>query len=204
MLRESRVPKRSGSKRNEKESLWLGGGNRKTKWLINTATFKSDIFQVRRDVPDVLENRAVHTVDSDLIILTGLKITVPYYLSQIKDEIERSRYIMGLNDNWDENGAYAIDSGVWEMAVKFMLNYSKYIYEKFRVIISPARIDPGRDGSIDLLWRTDRYRMLVNIPKNDSVSYYGDDYTDNNSIKGTVDVYDTKDFLASWMKNLSA
>ena len=67
-----------------------------------------------------------------------------------------------------------------------MLEYSKAIWEEDSVLIDAPKILPGPDGSIDLLWDKQSYRLLLNIHPHPEqiVSFYGDNRTAVPHIKG--------------------
>ncbi|MFQ5677782.1 MAG: hypothetical protein ACE5G1_17970, partial [bacterium] len=57
--------------------------------------------------------------------------------------------------------------------------------ETSRVIPTP-KITPGPNGSIDILWKSANYRLLINIPDNPKkqASFYGDNFS-TDTIEGT-------------------
>ena len=119
--------------------------------------------------------------------------------------IDESKSLLSLGDNWDEEGALAIPKDIWNRAINFLKNYSEYILHDKATIIKAPQINPCRDGSIDMSWRTPKARMLINF-KNDGsdlAHYYGDYYNSINSIKGYVKTDEIQEFLATWMKVLA-
>ncbi len=123
---------------------------------------------------------------------------------EIDQEIERaSEAIMGLEDNWDGEGSSAYSKATLDRAINFLkLHVSALIEESGKIII--PRILPGPDGSIDLHWRTAKLELLVNVPPNDGlVSFYGDDFSDGNSIKGTFNLKSVSKHLVRWLIDAS-
>lgn len=124
---------------------------------------------------------------------------------EILKAINEAKNLLLLNENWDEDGALAISKNIWNNAISFLKNYSEYMLSDKKLSIKAPQINPCRDGSIDLSWRTSKARMLINF-KNDGnnlAHYYGDHYENVNSIKGYVKIDDIQDFLATWMKILA-
>lgn len=73
------------------------------------------------------------------------------------EEIEYSRRILTWEDDWDGNGSIAYQEATWRRAV----DYAK---ETVALGQDTPHIYPGPDGSIDLLWQTTEYILLMNVP----------------------------------------
>lgn len=125
--------------------------------------------------------------------------------NEISKAIVESKSLLGLEESWDDDGALPISKHIWEKAMNFLKNYSQYILQIKDVNIQAPQINPCRDGSIDLSWRTSKARMLINFKNDESglAQYYGDYYNNINSIKGFVQTDEIQEFLATWMKILS-
>lgn len=132
--------------------------------------------------------------------------TLPEQLINIKNALEEAQDLLALEADWDDEGAPPIDKNTLIRAIHFVMDYSSWLFYEQGIILSPPQILPGADGSIDILWRTNNYRMLVNIPldANKQAEYYGDDKKDGNSIKGKVPTNGVKEHLAFWLNNLKA
>ena len=123
----------------------------------------------------------------DIELKEGNKITLPQELVSVFDAIEKSRYILKLEDNWDDEGSPKYDFDTWKRSVLFVANYSKLIYERFSKVILAPQIYHSIKGSIDLLWKNSNYQLLINIPSgNKPAKFYGDNY-DLDNIEGTFD-----------------
>ncbi len=123
---------------------------------------------------------------------------------EVDQEIERaSKAILGLEDNWDGEGSSAYSKATLDRAINFLkLHVSALIEESGKITV--PRILPGPDGSIDLHWRTAKLELLVNVPPNDGlVSFYGDDFSDGNSVKGTFNLKSVSKHLVSWLIDAS-
>ncbi|RFM30974.1 hypothetical protein [Chitinophaga silvisoli] len=122
--------------------------------------------------------------------------------SKIEELIESSRYILKLEEGWDDENALAIDKSIWETATNFLRLYGNYFTETFLSPMELPEISPTRNNSIDLEWRTEKGRLLINFnSQSDLASYYGDRYANIDNIKGTIAVSEVKEYLAVWMKN---
>ncbi len=146
------------------------------------------------------------------ILTFSEKVTVKHHcffvsskLSSIIEEIKRSEYILNLKGDWDEEGAEKVNENTWCSAVRFLINYSQYLLDS-NIVIEAPEINPCRDGSIDLSWRTDNARLLINIQnkKDGEAVFYGDLYNGKGKmpIKGGVPFTGVQEHLVTWMKYL--
>jgi hypothetical protein len=122
-------------------------------------------------------------------------------LRKISEEIERSREILKLPQDWDEEGSPSYAEHTWKRAVGFLWNQAKWFWERHHLVIDPPRISPGPDGSIDIHWKTVTAELLVNVPtsKASALSFYGDTTTGSH-IQGSIKDTDYKQALWLWLK----
>lgn len=134
----------------------------------------------------------------------NLRIKVRKELNHIIKCFQESEYISSLKEDWDDNEGKPISFQTWTNAVNFVNDYSDWIFNYFGIVISEPQIQPGPNETIDIVWRNDNYRFLINIPqdKNFQAGYYGDDKKNGNSIKGKIPIDKVEEFIATWMKNL--
>lgn len=128
----------------------------------------------------------------------------PKELKQVAEEIECSKSILELTDNWNDEGAIAVPEEILMRAIKLLVNYSKWIFENLHFPIEAPIITPLPDGSLDLKWKTSIARLLVNVKNSDKMEahYYGDLFNNKNSVKGNINTNDIQEFFAYWMANL--
>ena len=119
---------------------------------------------------------------------------------ELDQEIKRAcEAILSLEDNWDGEGSSAYSQVTWERAINFLRVHVNAMFEESGRVIIP-KILPGPDGSIDLHWHTEDLELLVNVPLNDGpVSFYGDDFSDGNTIKGTFNLKSVSKVLVQWL-----
>jgi hypothetical protein len=109
-----------------------------------------------------------------------------WYLKAVYEAIEKSKYLLDLKENWDDNGAVGYDFDVWQKAVLFVSKLATRIYKSYGQIIKTPRIYHGPNGSIDIYWENESFNLLINIPKTGLGIFYGDNYKDNKS-EGSFD-----------------
>ena len=68
-----------------------------------------------------------------LNLRNGEKIDLPKALTSILESIEKSRYLLKLEPNWDDDGSPAYDYQTWKKSVQFVAKYSSLIYNTFRL-----------------------------------------------------------------------
>lgn len=119
---------------------------------------------------------------------------------EIVQAIEVSKSILKLKDDWDGEGSPGYSEMTWDRMRRFLLGHAQAMRNQFAISIPAPQILPGPDGSIDMLWKTDDYELLVNIPSdpNSFASFYGDD-RDRSSVKGTIDPARTNQGILSWL-----
>lgn len=128
--------------------------------------------------------------------MPGRTCRLPPVLTGLKDEIEASKYILELEAGWDGENGEAYSVTVWERAVTFLADLYVTVLHTFNIIPDYPRIYHGPDGSIDVLWETNRCKILANFPKDERlhIDYYGE-YSNQNSFKGSFGLSDKPDSL---------
>jgi len=139
--------------------------------------------------------------------IENLNIEFPEDLLDIINELEYSKYILDLgNENWDDDGALAIDKNLYLEVVKFVANYSNQIFSQ-GIMIDRPEINAIIDGSIDISWRAPKARLLINFKKdigstNTIAKFYGDLYETRTEKSGFINTANLDLTLVEWMKQL--
>jgi len=119
-------------------------------------------------------------------------ISLPFELIELYNAIKESRYILDFEDNWDDQGAKKYLSSTWAKSINFITNYAKWIFDERKVIIPIPKIYHGPHGSIDIQWKNDDFKLLINIPEEDTnASFYGN-FGDNQEIEGNFSINNYK------------
>lgn len=135
-----------------------------------------------------------------------LEFILPVSLQNIFKEIEESQYLFDLEFDWDDQGGTAVNENSWRKASELIINYAIWLYENYdRFVLTPPQINSGPENSIDLLWRSSKFRLLINIPNNvdGPITYYGDNNKGKNSLKGILESESVHEYFALWLKDLS-
>jgi hypothetical protein len=110
------------------------------------------------------------------------------WVSTIETAISDSRWMLRLEQDWDEEGSPPIDESTWRVAADFLRRQADSHWRRHSKIIPVPHITPGADGSIDIHWKTKQFELLVNIPSGPEfgAGFYGDNYGAL-KIKGVLD-----------------
>ena len=93
--------------------------------------------------------------------------------------MNKSQYILQLEDDWDDAGSEKYQDQTWINAMSFLARYAQNLFNDFNIIINSPKIYHGPKGSIDILWEPSAYRLVINIPKDgNKAMFYADDYKD--------------------------
>lgn len=126
---------------------------------------------------------------------------MPVALRNLASVIKSSRTILALANNWDGEGARAIQESTWERAVRFIWTNGFLLSKLYSLPIGTPEIVPAADGSIDIDWKTSGRELLINIPPGpgERASYYGDDLGHGTSIEGNLDTTSQNCWLLAWL-----
>ena len=132
-----------------------------------------------------VEKRAIREEKLSIELANKVIAELPLKLGELYKEIEKSKYILQYENNWDDEGSIGYAAKTWERGVQFITDYAKWTLDNMSIAIPTPKIYPGPHGSIDILWKGSNYKLLVNIPKdtNKDASFYGD--CEWEKIKGT-------------------
>jgi hypothetical protein len=121
---------------------------------------------------DILHKEAYYFKGQPIAVL-------PSELAFLFKTMDKSQYILQLEDDWDDAGGEKYDDQTWVNAMSFLARYAQNLFNDFNIIINSPRIYHGPKGSIDILWEPSAYRLVINIPKDSNKAmFYADDYKD--------------------------
>ena len=117
------------------------------------------------------------------------------------EAVENSRYILDLEDDWDEEGSPRFQKTTWKRATDFVLQVvSSFRRQPGGFWVEPPRILPGPKGSIDIHWKTSKRELLINVPEDtgEPADYYGSGgLTD--IIKGKLEISVKNEWILTWL-----
>jgi hypothetical protein len=122
----------------------------------------------------------IETVNTESYVFKGKPIgSLPSELAFLFKTLDKSQYILQLEEDWDDAGGAKYDETTWLNAMSFLVRYAKTLYTDFNIIINSPKIYHGPKGSIDIIWEPSAYRLVINIPKEgQKAMFYADDYKD--------------------------
>jgi hypothetical protein len=132
-----------------------------------------------------------HSFAEEKLMSVGKKVdlqeeSIQSGLTEINEAIQESRYILNLKDDWDDEGSIGYEESTLNRATHFLTDMAKTALISFDVIIDAPKIYHGPHGSIDMLWKNENYKVLVNFPQDEQLpaTFYGDTST-KESFKGS-------------------
>ncbi|MEZ4837802.1 hypothetical protein [Flavobacterium sp.] len=123
-----------------------------------------------------------------LNISPNLIINLPISLDYLSEEIIRSKYILELEPNWDDNNSEAYTSETLKVAIDFIIKFALFIKKTYNKNMIKPRIYHGPNGSIDLSWSENNFRLFINIEKNGAKAHYYSDYNKKQVSEGIFDI----------------
>ena len=120
--------------------------------------------------------------------------------SALRDVIESARWIVGLPDNWDEEGSIGYSKETFERVEQFVLRHASLGAETWGRCFTPPQIAPADHGSIDILWETESMQLLVNVPTDptERISFYGEDQN-RGTFSGQIAPHAARADLVAWI-----
>ena len=127
---------------------------------------------------------------------------LPPELGETAERIERSRAMLDLPPNWDGEGSSAYDSETWREAVGVVVDASLGFWKSRHEVPPAPWISKGPEGSVDILWRRNRRKILINVPfgKRAPITFYGNDLdNDRRVVEGSLDPAQPNAWLVGWL-----
>lgn len=119
---------------------------------------------------------------------------------RLEAEIERSKEILELQDDWDGEGAVGYSPATLDRAILFLKEHRAGLWRSYGSRLPVPTIGPGPVGSIDLYWKQRDWELLINIPADiqESATFYGNKYG-SQKIKGAFDPAKFTSAIAVWL-----
>lgn len=145
------------------------------------------------------------TVDAPIRVqlIEGEFISIPRNYSTWAKAIEKSKYIAGYNERDEQSGENIYyDPATWCRSIYLIRDIAVSANAEGYELPAPTIFD-GPHGSIDIRWKNDRVRLLVNVPQDSSqpIGFHGDG-VNQQTIKGKLqDFEDLKNAFISILKS---
>jgi hypothetical protein len=118
---------------------------------------------------------------------------------ELEAEIEQAKALVNDGPFVDEEiGSYS--SQTLQRAIEFLKTHIEWVWRKRGKNAPLPTIGPGPDRSIDLYWKEQSWKLLVNIPAGDEAlaTFYGDDYG-TQTTKGSVHPKELSLAIVAWL-----
>ena|SRR5579863_1747211 len=93
-------------------------------------------------------------------------VDIPSSLNHVADAIEKSRWMLELEDDWDGEGSPAYSTETWRRAASFLLKNALSLWQDRGARIDAPALHNGPEGSIDIYWETADRKLLINVSAN--------------------------------------
>jgi len=184
--------------------LTASRGERREREIANFVSTYSQIIEMLRDIES-----QVAEVKKDAARLSRASFPktefhgFPFPASQgeLLAALERSRAMLALPDNWDEEGSPAYREETWIRAVSLLSEYTMAACEVQRRDLPLPLIHNGPEGSIDILWRSPNRELLLNVPaeSDELPTYYGDNRAGGEHVEGELMPPNVMKWLLMWL-----
>lgn len=146
------------------------------------------------------ELRMMHTASKQMRVRAG-DVTLPAVLTRLATEIEASRSLLDLRDDWDDEGSVGYERATWSQVTRFLSSAAERVWLNLGALIPTPDISPGPRGSIDLHWLIPNRELLINFPadENSPIRFYGDDGNRGTPIEGELEFVDSNMWILMWL-----
>lgn len=125
-------------------------------------------------------------------------------MDAILAEIERSRGLLELQDDWDGEGSCAYSLEVWERATSLLKASAEAFIASGGKNPSVPIVWIGPHGSVDIFWRLTQCELLMNVPPDlkEPASFYGDgkDGQSTSTVSGNLRNDEPAGWLLWWLQ----
>ena len=144
------------------------------------------ITEIRNEVKVLLDGKTV--------------VTLPAELREIAESIEKSKYILALEKDFDGENSEPYAETAWLKSVRFVAEYAQWLFDVFGKTMATPKIYHAPKGSIDIYWENERFNLLINVPPgNAPTTFYGDNY----GAQSTEGKFDPQHFQQALLPDLS-
>jgi hypothetical protein len=116
-------------------------------------------------------NKNIITADNCKVRITeNYSVELPAELKNIADEIKNAVSFLKNVEDWDtdEEGELYTFSKL-QKAANFLVDYALWVLGEHDLVIATPNIYPGPDGSVDILWKNEEFKLLINVQPHPNV-----------------------------------
>jgi hypothetical protein len=119
-------------------------------------------------------------------------------MEKVEDEIRSSRFILGLQNDFEEDHFEAYSETTWKRATNFFRRMAIHAISCRFFDVKLPTIGPAARGSIDIFWELSDRTLLINVPAGDGpATYYGMKL--GSEISGRIDPNLARPELILWL-----
>ena len=100
---------------------------------------------------------------------------VDHVSERIDPAIARIRDLSLLEDDWDGEGNRSIPPEVIDLGIVFLRKAIRILSHPGNPLPPTPSVGPGPQGSLDIIWESTSFRVLVNLAETGKATYYGED-----------------------------
>lgn len=122
-------------------------------------------------------------------------------MTELEEAIQSSKdHILGLKDNWDEEGAKPFKKETVDRAIQIIRMVHK------EVKVKPPNLSPYGNGAVDIHWNNDYFELLLDVEEDpkEPMGYFGDTYPNKNKDieieREFTDIKKEIPIIVAWMK----
>jgi hypothetical protein len=142
---------------------------------------------------------------------TKERVPAPYFVSanppqhqfdremeKVEEEIRSSRYIIGLQNDYQEEDFVPYAETTWKRAIGFFRRMAIHAISCRFFDVKLPIVGPAGNGSIDIFWELPDRTLLINFPAGDvPATYYG--VKPGSEISGRIDPNFARPELILWL-----
>ena len=138
--------------------------------------------------------------ESERIKYEGNPLEQVEWYASILAEIERSKSILTLEDDWDGEGSSGYELATWQRTTNYLKQNALRLWDSLHIALDTPNLSAGPDGSFDIDWKTDKRDLLINIPEDQTklADFYGSNKA-GQIVKGDLDISNPNQWLLIWL-----
>jgi hypothetical protein len=138
-----------------------------------------DLISLAKVLPSSIEQKIYFELNNTI------SLAIPKRLESLIIELEHSKYILNLKKGWDGEEAEPYKPEVLKNSIVFLCRYLMSFLENNRQKLYLPKIYHGPNGSIDLLWNSDNFSLLINIDNTGNTAQFSGEIFDKENYQSS-------------------